>query len=144
MQRFRILAALLLVAVLAVPVAVALRAPAQAAGTTYIDIINDNLVVGGGTPIKKVKSYVVGVAPTASTAAVGIKSYTIVPSGGSLTGINQGDNLLIGYAPTPTSLCPVVGARATAANTVVLDFAVLTAAVCTGATGTYDIIAITV
>jgi len=43
--------------------------------------------------------------------------------------------------PAPSSLCPLVAARVTAANTVSLYFTTLTAAACTPTSGTYFLMA---
>ena len=74
---------------------------------------------------------------TATAASIGVATQTVM-----VTGVNSGDTLSLVSAPAPTSLCPLTTYRATAANTVSLDFAVLTAAACTPATGTYKFMVI--
>jgi hypothetical protein len=74
--------------------------------------------------------------PTATGAAIATVQQTF-----TMTGINVGDIVRIEQSPTPTSLCPPVGVRATAANQITIDFLVLTAAACTPAPGNYVIAA---
>ncbi len=72
------------------------------------------------------------ITPAATAATIGAATQTF-----TLTGLSSGDQIAPVSIPAPTALCPLVSARATAANTVSLDFAVMTAAACTPAAGTY-------
>ncbi len=77
------------------------------------------------------------ITPAASPATIGVNTQTF-----TVTGIVSGDLLDPVAMPTPTALCPLVSARATATNTVALDFSVMTAAACTPAAGTYKFLVI--
>lgn len=77
------------------------------------------------------------ITPVATAAAIGVATQTF-----TVTGLNSGDQVYLVLLPTPTALCPAVAGRATAANTLSLDFAVLTAAACTPASGTYKFLAV--
>ncbi len=92
-------------------------------GTTYAQAANPSVlpVLSSGA-----------ITPVASAAAIGVNTQTF-----TVTGVASGDTLAMVSAPAPTALCPLVSARATALNTVSLDWAVLTAAACTPAAGTY-------
>lgn len=72
------------------------------------------------------------ITPAASSAAIQTAAQTF-----TLTGVISGEPIAIISQPAPTSLCPLVAARVTAANTVSLYFTTLTAAACTPAAGTY-------
>lgn len=74
--------------------------------------------------------------PAATPAAIGVSSQSF-----TVTGLTAGAAVNVS-APSSSSLCPLVSARATAANTLVLDFATLTAAACTPAAGTYSVLAV--
>lgn len=72
------------------------------------------------------------ITPTATAAAIGVALQTF-----ALNGVIANEPLQVVVQPAPTALCPLVSVRASAANTVQLGFAVLTAAACTPAAGTY-------
>lgn len=72
------------------------------------------------------------ITPAATPAAVGVDLQTF-----TLNGVLTGQALMVAVQPAPTALCPLVSVRASAANTVQLGFATLTAAACTPAAGTY-------
>jgi hypothetical protein len=74
------------------------------------------------------------VTPTATSAAIQTVAQTF-----TVTGLVSGADIVVVSEPAPTSLCPLVEARATGANTVSLYFSVLTAAACTPAAGTYKV-----
>jgi hypothetical protein len=57
----------------------------------------------------------------------------------TVTGLLTTDRVFIN-GPAPTSLCPPVTARVSAANTLAIGFATLSAAACTPAAGTYKIL----
>lgn len=73
--------------------------------------------------------------PTATSAAI-----QTVEQSFTVTGLLTTDRVFIN-GPAPTSLCPPVTARVSAANTLAIGFSVLTAAACTPASGTYKIVA---
>lgn len=73
------------------------------------------------------------ITPAATAAAIGVAVQTF-----TLTGVISGQPLIASVYPAQTALCPLVSVRATAANTVSLGFAVLTAAACTPASGVYQ------
>ena len=72
------------------------------------------------------------ITPAASSAAIQTAGQAF-----TLNGVISGEPLVVINQPAPTSLCPLVAARATAANQVTLYFTTLTAAACTPAAGTY-------
>ncbi len=99
----------------------------------YIDTINGQFWfcdsgTGNWLPVFSTGS----ITPAASSAAVQTTAQTF-----TLTGVVSGEPIAIISQPAPTSLCPLVAARVTAANTVSLYFSTLTAAGCTPAAGTY-------
>jgi hypothetical protein len=75
------------------------------------------------------------ISPTATAAAIGTVEQTFTVLGL----VTTMDVFTVG--PAPTALCPLVGSRVSAANTIQLDFAVMTAAACTPAPGVYNVIA---
>jgi hypothetical protein len=75
------------------------------------------------------------ITPAATSAAIQTAEQTF-----TVTGLLVGDIVFVESPATPTSLCPLVGARVSALNTLALDFTVLTAAACTPVAGTYTII----
>lgn len=77
------------------------------------------------------------ITPTATAAAIGVATQTF-----TVTGLALGDFVAPLSLPTPTALCPPVGFRATALNTLSIDFAVMTAVACTPAAGTYKILVV--
>ena len=77
------------------------------------------------------------ITPTATAATIGVATQTF-----SVTNLSATDLVVVVSMPAPTALCPLVSARATGANTLSLDFAVLTAVACTPAAGTYKILVI--
>lgn len=90
----------------------------------------------GGTAITRTKVLIQGINPTASAASVGVNSVAV-----SISGFTPSDVIHV-VPPGVTALCPLVSARVTATDEITLDYAVLTAAVCTGASGSYEILAI--
>lgn len=77
------------------------------------------------------------ITPAATAATIGVATQTF-----TLTGVASGEQIVAIKIPAPTALCPLVSARATTANTVALDFAVMTAAACTPASGVYTFLVI--
>jgi hypothetical protein len=100
------------------------------AGTT-------SLTVGASTPtaITNIRVYSLTCTPSATSAAI----QTSVQSCTG-TGLTTADKIVVN-GPAPTSLCPLVHARVSGADTLSLHFAVLTAAACTPAGGTYLVVA---
>ncbi len=76
------------------------------------------------------------ITPAASSAAIQTAAQTF-----TVKGLATGEPVAVVSQPAPTSLCPLVAARVTAANTVSLYFTTLTAAACTPASGTYFLMA---
>src|SRR5437763_424705 len=76
-----------------------------------------------------VPKYAPSITPAATAAAIGTSSQTF-----TVTGLTTADRVYVN-GPAPTALCPMVGARVSAANTLQLDFATLTAVACTPAAG---------
>lgn len=75
------------------------------------------------------------ITPAATAAAIGTSQQTF-----TVTGLTTGMDVWV-VGPAPTALCPNTGARVSAANTLQLDFATMTAVACTPAAGTYNVIA---
>jgi len=73
--------------------------------------------------------------PAASSAAIQTAEQTF-----TVNGLITRDIVFVN-GPAPTSLCPMVSARVSAANTLAIAFSTLTAAGCTPATGVYNIYA---
>ena len=73
------------------------------------------------------------ITPVATGAVVGTPSNQTF----TLNGVVTGDPIIVEAQPSPTALCPLQLARATATNTVTLTWYPLTAAACTPAAGTY-------
>lgn len=99
----------------------------------YIDVLNGQFWLcdsgtGNWLPVFSTGS----ITPAASSAAIQTAAQTF-----TLTGAVSGEPIAIISQPAPTSLCPLVAVRVTAANTVSLYFSTLTAAACTPAAGTY-------
>lgn len=76
------------------------------------------------------------ITPAASSAAIQTAAQTF-----TVKGLSTGEPVAVVSQPAPTSLCPLVAARVTAANTVSLYFTTLTAAACTPASGSYLLMA---
>ncbi len=97
-----------------------------------------NVVIGAaGTAVANVAIYTpASFTPVATAAAIGTTSQTF-----TVTNLAATDKVTVN-GPAPTSLCPLVSYRVSAANTLQLDFATLTAAACTPAAGVYSIVAI--
>lgn len=93
-------------------------------------------VGSGGTALTRAKVLIQGINPTASTAAIGVNAVVV-----SISGFTPSDVIHV-VPPAQTALCPLVSARVTGTDEISLDYAVLTAAVCTGASGSYEILAI--
>jgi hypothetical protein len=99
----------------------------------YIDTINGQFWLCDSVSGNWLNVFSTGaITPAASSAAIQTAAQTF-----TLTGAISGEPIMITSQPAPTSLCPLVAARVTAANTVSLYFTTLTAAACTPAAGTY-------
>lgn len=75
------------------------------------------------------------ITPVATAAAIGTTEQTF-----TVTGIKTTDNVQVSKDLAETSLCPLVGARISAADTLALKFSTLTAAACTPSAGTHRIV----
>lgn len=89
-----------------------------------------------GTDLTQIRVYAETLTPSATAAAIGVTEETF-----TVTGLATSDIVTVN-GPAPTALCPTVSARVSAANTLALSFATLTAAACTPVAGTYNIVAI--
>lgn len=107
-----------------------LTAPALGAAT------GTSLALGGGTAITNITVYAPTLTPAATAAAI-----QTVEQAFTVTGLAITDKVIVN-GPAPTSLCPPVTFRVSAANTLSIGFTTLTAVACTPAAGTYNIIAI--
>lgn len=95
-----------------------------------------SVAVGGGTAITKIVAYAPTLTPTASSAAIQTAEQTF-----TVTGLTTADKVIVN-GPAPTSLCPPVTFRVSAADTLAIGFSTLTAAACTPAAGVYNIVAV--
>lgn len=93
-------------------------------------------VGGSGTAITQVRVYSPSLTPAASSAAVQTAEQTF-----TVSGLTTADKVFVN-GPAPTSLCPAVTFRVSAADTLAIGFSTLTAAACTPAAGTYNIVAV--
>ncbi len=94
-----------------------------------------------GGAAAQIQSYSQPLNPTAMAAVTG--NLVIGPSAEqtfTVTGLTTGQTTFIN-GPAPTALCPPVHNRVSAANTLSVSFLQLTSAVCTPATGVYQIVA---
>jgi hypothetical protein len=89
-----------------------------------------------GSGVERIVSYTQTITPAATAAAIGTTAQTF-----TVTGLATTDRVIVNV-PGVTSLCPMVHARVSAANTLQLWFSTLTAAACTPAAGSHTIIAI--
>jgi NADH dehydrogenase/NADH:ubiquinone oxidoreductase subunit G len=91
--------------------------------------------VGTGTPITKIAVYAPSLTP-ASVAAATTAEQTF-----TVTGLTTADKVIVN-GPAPTAGTGIVNARVSAANTLAITFANVTAAAATPTAGTYTIVAI--
>lgn len=124
--------------VIALVVLLAIASIAYAVTYGDVAIFKKGIRVGGvgKSVITNVMVYSQTLTPTQTTAAIQTVEQTF-----TVTGLSTSDKVLVN-GPAPTSLCPPVTFRVSAANTLSIGFSVLTAAACTPASGTYNIIAI--
>ena len=95
-----------------------------------------SLALGGGTAITKIVVYAPNLTPAATSAAIQTAEQTF-----TVNGLTTADKVMVN-GPAPTSLCPAVTFRVSAADTLAIGFTTLTAAACTPAAGVYNIIAV--
>ena len=95
-----------------------------------------SLALGGGTAITKIVAYAPTLTPVATAAAIQTVEQTFTVAGLATT-----DKVIVN-GPVPTSLCPAVTFRVSAADTLAIGFTTLTAVACTPVAGVYNIIAI--
>lgn len=95
-----------------------------------------SLALGGGTAITKIVAYAPSLTPAATAAAIQTVEQTF-----TVTGLATTDKVIVN-GPVPTSLCPPVTFRVSAADTLAIGFSTLTAVACTPVAGTYNIVAI--
>lgn len=94
------------------------------------------IAVGGGTVVTNIAVYAPTITPAATAAAIQTVEQTF-----TVTGLATTDKVFVN-GPVPTSLCPAVTYRVSAANTLAIGFSTLTAAACTPVAGVYNIVAI--
>lgn len=104
-----------------------------AAGVTSLPFIAAQSQI----PVGNFRQYPINITPAATAAAIATVEQTF-----TVTGLTTADVVFLNTVAAPTSLCPAVGARASAANTVSIQFSVLTAAACTPVAGIYNLIAV--
>jgi hypothetical protein len=92
----------------------------------------------GATPtaITQIRVYAPSLTPAATTAAIQTAEQTF-----TVSGLATSDKVYIN-GPVPTSLCPPVTVRVSAVDTLAIGFSVLTVAICTPASGTYNVVAV--
>lgn len=109
----------------------------EASGLTFeIREVAGRLQIAGGPVDVPGTMFAPSLTPAATAAAIGTteQSFTV-------TGLATSDRVYVN-GPAPTSLCPMVHARVSAANTLTLAFSTLTAAACTPVAGTYNVVAL--
>lgn len=99
------------------------------------------LGVGGGAGASaSMQFYSQTLNPTAMAAlTTSAQTVTSVEQSFTVTGLVTGQTVFIN-GPAPTAFCPPGHVRVSAASTLTISFVQLTAAVCTPATGTYQIV----
>ena len=114
---------------------------AQTLGTAtnrWNGVSSTAMTIGTVTPtaITNIRVYAPSLTPTQIAAAIGAVEQTF-----TVTGLTTADKVNVN-GPAPTALCPMVAARVSAADTLAITFADLTAGLCTPTAGTYTITAI--
>lgn len=106
-------------------------------GATNIPVIdkNGNLILGNGTPIKKIAVYALSLTPSAVAAA------TTAEQTFTVSGLTIADKVIVN-GPTPVAGTGIVNARVSADNTLAITFVNVTTGALTPAAGTYTVIAI--
>ncbi len=94
-----------------------------------------SVAFGGGTPITKIAVYTPSLTPSSVAAA------TTAEQTFTVNGLAVGDKVIVN-GPAPTAGTGIVNARVSAANTLAIAFANVTAGALTPAAGTYTVIAI--
>lgn len=94
------------------------------------------LTIAGGVVSVPGTMFAPSLTPAATPAAIGTTEQTF-----TVTGLATTHRVYVN-GPAPTSLCPMVHARASAANSLTLAFSTLSAAACTPAAGTYNVVAL--
>ncbi len=95
------------------------------------------LTIGtSGTAVTQIRVYSPTLTPVATSAAIQTTEQTF-----TVTGLTTADKVFVN-GPAPTSLCPAVTFRVSAADTLAIGFSTLTAVACTPAAGTYNVVAI--
>ena len=95
------------------------------------------LTIGtSGTAITQIRVYAATIDIAATAAAIGTTEQTF-----TVTGLDTTDKVFVN-GPAPTALCPVVHYRVSAANTLAVGIATLTAVACDPASATYNIVAV--
>lgn len=95
----------------------------------------DTLTVGVGTAVTKIAVYTPSLTPSSVAAA------TTAEQTFTVNGLAVGDKVIVN-GPAPTAGTGIVNARVSAANTLAITFANVTAEALTPAAGTYTVIAI--
>lgn len=93
------------------------------------------VAIGGGTPVTKIAVYTPSLAPSS------VAAQTTAEQAFTVNGLAVGDKVIVN-GPTPTAGTGIVNARVSAANTLAITFANVTAGALTPAAGTYTVIAI--
>lgn len=108
-----------------------------ATGYVWRTVYTNGISLGAsGTALTQMRVYAASITPAASSAAIQTAEQTF-----TVTGLATTDIVYIN-GPAPTSLCPPTTVRVSATNTLAIGFTTLTAAACTPAAGTYNIVAI--
>jgi len=94
------------------------------------------LVVGAGATLTLVTVYTPTLTPAACAASIGFQQQTF-----TVTGLTTADKIFVN-GPAPAALAAMVAARVSAADTLALTFANLSAAANVPAAGVYTVLAI--
>lgn len=102
--------------------------------------LNGTPTIGpGGTALSNgITKYTSSLTPSATTTAYAINSQTF-----TVTGLSTSDTIWVN-GPVPSTVCGMIAARVSSANTLQLDFAAAsaTSTPCTPPAGTYNIYAV--
>ncbi len=103
--------------------------------------LSGTLTMAGSTTVTQIQILGPSLNPTAMAALSPIGTLTSAEQTFTVNGLTTKDQVFVN-GPAPTALCPMVGARVSAASTLSLSFTQLTSSVCTPATGTYEVTAL--
>jgi opacity protein-like surface antigen len=105
-------------------------------GTVCRTLSTQTVGAASPTAITNIRVFAPSLTPAITSAAIQTAEQTF-----TVTGLATTDKVFVN-GPVPTSLCPPVTFRVSATDTLAIGFSTLTAAGCTPAAGTYNIVAV--